>query len=130
MIEEKYGLQRRRDMAFLQALMDYTKTWRFVETSEGCRYVSDEVFPSQVAIASMMGVKSVGTVNKAAKACEAVGLLCVNRSRIPIYDKWTGTTMNPTNRYTVTLPVDDLSDAAGDCKPAIPIGKYHHGGQA
>jgi hypothetical protein len=101
-LQTRYGIGG-REILFLTALVSYSRQWRVAGSGADARVESDEVFPSQAALATTMGVRSTATVNKAAKACEAAGLLRVNRSSAPVFNKITGRTENPSNRYTVTL---------------------------
>jgi len=99
--------------------VSFTRRWRVVGSGAEARVESDEAFPSQAALARTMGVRSVGTVNKAAKACEAAGLLRVNRSASPVFNKQTGRTENPSNRYTVTLLASEVCADAVETVAAV-----------
>jgi hypothetical protein len=117
-LQARYGIGG-REINFLTALVSFTRRWRVVGSGAEARIDSDEAFPSQAALARMMGVRSVGTVNKAAKACEAAGLLRVNRSASPVFNKQTGRTENPSNRYTVTLLASEVCADAVETVAAV-----------
>jgi hypothetical protein len=117
-LQARYGIGA-REINFLTALVSFTRRWRVVGSGAEARVESDEAFPSQDALARTMGVKSVGTVNKAAKACEAAGLLRVNRSASPVFNKLTGRTENPSNRYTVTLLASEVCADAVETVAAV-----------
>lgn len=117
-LQARYGIGG-REINFLTALVSFTRRWRVVGAGADARVESDEAFPSQAALARTMGVRSVGTVNKAAKACEAAGLLRVNRSASPVFNKQTGRTENPSNRYTVTLLASEVCSDAVETVAAV-----------
>ena len=117
-LQARYGIGG-REINFLTALVSFTRRWRVVGSGAEARVESDEAFPSQAALARTMGVRSVGTVNKAAKACEAAGLLRVNRSASPVFNKQTGRTENPSNRYTVTLLASEVCADAVETVAAV-----------
>lgn len=112
----KHGLKP-RDMAFLAAVVEFTRAWRIVGAGAEARVVSDEAYPSQRTLAEMTGY-SVRTMALAAASCAKAGLLIVTRGTAR-RDDGNGEWVNCTNRYRVTLPASEVCPDAVDTVEAV-----------
>jgi len=105
-LARRYGLKP-RDMEFISALVEYTRSWNVVGSGADARIVSNEVFPSQASLAKAMGC-AANTVAAAAKACEAAGLVVrLGRGKARLTTA-TGEWTNSSNRYQVTLLASEV----------------------
>jgi hypothetical protein len=112
----KHGLKP-RDMAFLAAVVEFTRSWRIVGAGADARVVSDEAYPSQRTLAEMTGY-SVRSMALAAASCAKAGLLVVTRGTAR-RDDGNGEWVNCTNRYRVTLPASEVCPDAVDTVEAV-----------